>query len=38
MATIEQYDTPESYLEAVNKRIESKERFIAYMTGKVIEG
>ena len=34
MGTIEEYDTIQGFMDAVNKRIESKERFIVYITGK----
>ena len=29
----EVFDTIDGYMEAVNKKVESKERFLAYMTG-----
>ena len=31
--TTEVYETIDGYMEAVNKKVESKERFLAYMTG-----
>ena len=35
---VEEFDTIPSYLEAVNAKVESKERFIAYMSGSVVDG
>ena len=35
---IEEFDTQQGYLEAVNAKIATNERFIAYMTGSVVDG